>query len=82
MVPEYQVDLPVQLVKKSVPFSGIPQTKVPEMKHDIVCSDGLVPVCNQSLIHVLYIHKWSFAKLYDIRMIEVGIGCEKHIPPV
>ena len=82
VVPEYQVNLPIQPVKNTIPLSGIPQTKVTEMKHDIIWSDGLIPVCNQSLIHILHVFEWPIAKLDDICMTEMGIGCEKHITPV
>ena len=78
VVSEYQVNLPIQPVKNSIPFCGITQTKIAKMKHDIVCSDDLVPVCNQRLIHRLYIHEWSSTKVDDIRMIKVGVGCKEY----
>ena len=79
VVAEYQIDLTVKPIQYLCPFGSTTQTEITQVKYRIIGSYGAVPVRYQDLIHLLYILERTIAKAYDIRMVEMRIGCKERM---
>ena len=55
MITENKIDFPIQSVKNLGPFMGSSHAKNPQMKHDIILTNYLVPIFDQCFIHIFYI---------------------------
>ena len=55
MITENKIDFPIQSVKNLGPFMGSSHAKIPQMKHDIILTNYLVPIFDQCFIHIFYI---------------------------
>jgi hypothetical protein len=79
VIAEYQIDLTVQPIQNLCPFGSTAQAEITQVEYRIIVSYGTVPVCYQGLIHLLYILERTVAETYDIRMIEMRIGCKERM---
>ena len=52
MVSQYEVDMAIQSAEYIVPLLGAAECEVPEVEHDSVRRNGLVPPSDQFVIHL------------------------------
>jgi hypothetical protein len=79
VIAEYQIDLTVQPIQYLCPFGSTTQAKITQVEYRIIGSYDAVPVRYQGLIHLLYILERTIAEAYDIRMVEMRIGCKERM---
>ena len=78
VVSDNQIYLAVEPIKDICPLCGSTQTKVAEMKHNIVRADYAIPVGYECFVHNLHILKWSTTEVDNIGVVEVSVGCKEH----
>ena len=82
MIASNKIDFSVQPAQYIYPFGRTAQTKIAQVKHDIIRSNYSVPVGNNRFIHMGHIFERPVAKPDDVGMVEVGVGCKEHPAPV
>ena len=78
VVADNQVNLTIKPIKDICPLCGATQTKVAEMKHNIVRADYAIPVGYECFVHNLHILKWPTTEVDNIGVVEVSVGCKEH----
>ena len=78
VVADNQIYLAVEPIKDICPLCGSTQTKVAEMKHNIVRADYAIPVGYECFVHNLHILKWPTTEVDNIGVVEVSVGCKEH----
>ena len=78
VVADNQVNLTIKPIKDIGPLCGATQTKVAEMKHNIVRADYAIPVGYECFVHNLHILKWPTTEVDNIGVVEVSVGCKEH----
>ena len=78
VVADNQVNLTIKPIKDICPLCGSTQTKVAEMKHNIVRADYAIPVGYECFVHNLHILKWPTTEVDNIGVVEVSVGCKEH----
>lgn len=78
VVSDNQIYLAVEPIKDICPLCGSTQTKVAEMKHNIVRADYAIPVGYECFVHNLHILKWPTTEVDNIGVVEVSVGCKEY----
>lgn len=79
MVSEYKMYVPFQLVKYFVPYRLVSPAEVTEMEYYAVFRNGLVPIIDERLIHLVNNLEWPLSMFDDIVMEEMGVRCKEHL---
>ena len=78
VVANNQINLTIKPIQDIGPLCGATQTKVAEMKHNIVRADYAIPVGYECFVHNLHILKWPTTEVDNIGVVEVSVGCKEH----
>ena len=78
VVANNQINLTIKPIQDIGPLCGATQTKIAEMKHNIVRADYAIPVGYESFVHNLHILKWPTTEVDNIGVVEVSVGCKEH----
>ena len=78
VVADNQVNLTIKPIKDIGPLCGATQTKVAEMKHNIVRADYAIPEGYECIVHTLHILKWPTTEADNIGVVEVSVGRKEH----
>ena len=79
MVPENEVNLPVESVHDVIPITRMPHAEISEVEHDTVFRDCFVPSADEFFIHFSGIPKWAFAETDDVLVAEMRVGSEPDV---
>ena len=76
MIPQYQNNPAMEIVKQTSPLCSTTHREVTKMKHEVILSHNSIPVLDHHAIHLLNIHKRTLTESDDVLMAEMRIGCE------
>ena len=79
MVPENEVNLPVESVHDVIPIARMPHAEISKVKHDTILRNGLVPSADEFFIRFSGIRKGPAAETDDVLMAEMRVGCEPDV---
>lgn len=79
MVPENEVNLPVESVHDVIPIARMPHAEISEVEHDTVFRDCFVPSADEFFIHFSDIPKRAAAETDDVLVAEMRVGSEPKI---
>ena len=82
MISPNQIFSPLQLFQRLLRIDIAFHRYIPQNIHLILWTNFFIPICDQSLIHLIYILIGTGSQLYNIIMIKMQIGCKiQHIIP-
>ena len=79
VVPDDEIDFPIQSVQYICPFRRATQTEIAQVKDNIIHSYYMIPVRYKGFVHLIHILERTTAKIDDVSMVEVSVRCKEHL---